>query len=118
MSNRLLKLFNHRAVDTCCPAFFIQKIDHFLRFSDDTKIDRKTQNKQKGNKMKLTKKELETLNQATIIAMELLGAGLVDEDTIESVCSGLGSNGYYIKPESFTQAREIVAKLMREQNER
>lgn len=63
--------------------------------------------------MKLTKNELETLNQATIIGMELLGLGLVDEETLESVCSGLDVN-----PESFSQAREIVAKLMREQNER
>jgi len=63
--------------------------------------------------MKLSKKELETLNQATIIAMELIGAGLVDEETLESVCSSLDVNS-----ESFTQAREIVAKLMREQNER
>ena len=63
--------------------------------------------------MKLSKKELETLNQATIIAMELIGAGLVDEETLQSVCFGLDVN-----PESFTQAREIVAKLMREQNER
>ena len=63
--------------------------------------------------MKLTKKELETLNQATIIGMELVGAGLVDEETLESVCSGLDVN-----PESFTQAREIVARLMREQNEK
>lgn len=116
MSKRLLKQFNNRAGNTSCPAFFIKKIDHFSRFSDDTKKDRKTrktQNKQKGNKMKLTKKELETLNEATIIAMELLGAGLVDEETLESVCSGLN-----VKPESFTQAREIVARLMREQNER
>ena len=63
--------------------------------------------------MKLTKNELETLNQATIIGMELLGLGFVDEETLESVCSGLDVN-----PESFSQAREIVAKLMREQNER
>lgn len=62
---------------------------------------------------KLTTKELETLNQATIIAMELIGVGLVDEETLESVCSGLDVN-----PESFAQAREIIAKLMREQNER
>ena len=39
----MLPLFcsNRWAVNTCCPAFFIQKIDHFLRFSDDTKKDRK-----------------------------------------------------------------------------
>jgi len=72
-------------------------------------------NKQKGNKMKLTKKELETLNQATIIGMELLGVGLVDEDTIESVCKGLDVD---IDSNSFYQAREVVVKLMREQNER
>ncbi len=65
--------------------------------------------------MKLTKKELETLNQATIIGMELLGVGLVDEDTIESVCKGLDVD---IDSNSFYQAREVVVKLMREQNER
>lgn len=65
--------------------------------------------------MKLTKKELETLNQATIIGLELLGAGLVDDETIESVCRGLDID---IDANSFYKAREIVAKLMREQNEK
>ena len=65
--------------------------------------------------MKLTKDELETLNQATIIAMELYSCDLINEDTIESVCKGLDVD---IDSNSFYQAREIVAKLMREQNER
>ncbi|BAQ85202.1 hypothetical protein [uncultured Mediterranean phage uvMED] len=65
--------------------------------------------------MKLSKKELETLNQATIVAMELIGAGLVDEETLESVCKGLDVD---IDSNCFYQAREIIAKLMREQNER
>ena len=53
MSKALIKESNRRAVDTCCPAFFIQKFKIFLRFSSDQigeKIDRKmrkTQNKQK-----------------------------------------------------------------------
>jgi len=42
MFKALIKVSNRWAVDTCCPAFFTQKIDHFLRFSDDTKKDRKT----------------------------------------------------------------------------
>jgi|9_EtaG_2_1085328.scaffolds.fasta_scaffold11545_6 hypothetical protein len=58
--------------------------------------------------MKITKKELKTLNEATIISMELLGSGLVDEETIESVCSGLDVNS-----NSFYQARAIVARLIR-----
>jgi len=65
--------------------------------------------------MILTKKEIETLNQATIVMIELIGCDLIDEDTIESVCKGLDVD---IDSNSFYQAREIVAKLMREQNER
>jgi hypothetical protein len=65
--------------------------------------------------MKLTKKEVETLNQATIVMIELIGCDLIDEDTIESVCKGLDVD---IDSNCFYQAREVAAKLMREQNER
>ena len=46
--------------------------------------------------------------------MELIGSDLVDADTIESVCKGLGINA---DATTLFNAREVVAKLMREQNE-
>ncbi|BAQ85203.1 hypothetical protein [uncultured Mediterranean phage uvMED] len=44
MFKTLIKVSNHRAVDTCCPAFFTQKFKIFLKFSSNQigeKIDRK-----------------------------------------------------------------------------
>jgi len=44
MFKALIKVSNRWAVDTCCPAFFIQKFKIFFRFSSDQigeKIDRK-----------------------------------------------------------------------------
>lgn len=56
MFKALIKVSNRWAVDTCCPAFFIQKFKIFLRFSSDQigeKIDRKMR-----KNAKQTKKEI------------------------------------------------------------